>query len=242
MVSVTIIKIQKKKHVSDISNDDSTTRAIDDIIIHNNQPEQRSSTVLSGDIHHHHHYHDDNSSSTTQCLTLLPGNQNLSEMFEKISNQLTVVLIQLQSLHEKTEPLKGKIDSLEEVIGELLKEKDNGTKLVLIGNDPPHGSNVYEAIRGVITDRLELYDLSSSIKLAKFVEGGIMFEVNNSIEKHRIMLRAQERFNTDKRKIVEYNGQKDRTPKSELPEIYYRTSNTNLDSEESDGTDRVLFV
>lgn len=187
------------------------------------------STVVSGDIHHHHHYYNETTSSTEQCQT----------SFEKISNQLSVILIQLQSLHDKTGPLMSKVDSLEEVIGELLKDKDNGTKLILIGNTPPSDSNVYEAIRGVIVDRLDLNDLSSSIKFAKLVNGGIMFEVKTSIEKHRILIRAQERFNTDKRKIVEYSSNEESNQKPEVPEIYYRSLNAESKSDETD--DKVLF-
>lgn len=149
--------------------------------------------------------------------------------------------MQLKSLHDKTEPLMSKVDSLEEVIGELLKEKDNGTRLLLIGNNPPHDSNAYEAIRGVITDTLGLYDLSSSIKFAELVNGGIMFELKNAIEKHRILIRAQERFNTDKRKIVDFCFNEGSN--SDIPDIFYRTGITEKSVEEtkSDNDDRLVF-
>lgn len=201
------------------------------------EPNSKLQTVISGEIHHHHHYYNENTSTIKQCQV---GNASF-EFCEKISNQLNVVLLQLQSLHDKTAPLKNKIDSLEEVIGELLKDKNNETKLILIGNRPPHNSNVYDDIRGVITDRLDLNDLSSSIKFAKLTDSGIVFEVKTSIEKHRILLRAQERFNTDQRKIVEYNSVvEEKKSKSDVPEIYFRTTNTEKTVDESD--DRVLFV
>lgn len=151
--------------------------------------------------------------------------------------------MQLKSLHDKTEPLRSKVDSLEEVIGELLKEKDNGTKLLLIGKNPPHDSNAYEAIRGVITDTLGLYDLSSSIKFAALVDGGIMFELKNSIEKHRILIRARERFNTDKRKIVDFCSNEGSKANSDIPDIFYRTGITEKSVEEtkSDNDDRLFF-
>lgn len=194
------------------------------------------STVLSGDIHHYHHYYNETSG---QCQTESKSN----EFFGKITNQLNVVLMQLQSLHDKTGPLKEKIDSLEEVIGELLKDKDNRTMLLLIGNNPPHDSNVYDAIRGVITDALELHDLSSSIKFAKLVNSGIKFEVKNSIEKYRILVRARERFNTDKRKIVEYHFNEEKKSNSDVPELYFRAGNTEKSVEEdnTDVVERFLF-
>lgn len=218
--------------ITEFSNYGNTTEVVEDVILEASKPKQ--STIISGDIHHHHYYNEN--TSTTKCQTV-----NTSLQFEKITNQLNVVLLQLQSLHDKTEPLKNKVDSLEEVINELLKDKNNGTKLILIGNKPPHDSNVYEDIRGVITDRLDLNDLSSSIKFAKLTNNGIVFEVKTSIEKHRILLRAQERFNTDQRKIVEYNSSVEETKiNSDVPEIYFRTTNTERNVDESD--DRVLFV
>ncbi len=200
----------------------------------------KQSTVLSGDIHHHHHYYNDPSASTPPSSQCQNDNKS-NEFFEKITNQLNVVLMQIQSLHDKTAPLKSKIDSLEEVIGELLRDKDNGTKLLLLGAKHPHDSNAYEAIRGVISDRLDLHDLSSSIKFAEIVNGCIVFEVKNSIDKHRILIRAQERFNTDKRKIVDFRLDK---PNSEIPEIFYRTDITERIAEEETQTeivDRFLF-
>lgn len=151
--------------------------------------------------------------------------------------------MQLQSLHDKTAPLKNKIDSLEEVIGELLKEKDNGTKLLLIGTNPPHDSNAYESIRGVITDRLDLFDLSSSIKFAEIVKGGILFEMKNSIDKQRILIRAQERFNTDKRKIIDFHSDEQNDSNSQIPEIFFRTGNTekSVEKPQVDVADRFLF-
>jgi len=222
--------------VKELRHIDEATTVAEDVIVQ--QLNQQQSTVLSGDIHHHHHYYNENSSTyAAHCPTV-------DQSLEKISNQLNVVLEQIKSLHDKTEPLKNKIDSLEEVIGELLKGKDNGTKLLLIGHNPPYDSNVYEAIRGVIIDRLDLHDLSSSIKFAKLEKNGIMFELKTSIEKQRILLRAQERFNTDKRKIVNYSSNEERKLNSEVPEVYFRTSDKELHSDESQSNinDRILFL
>lgn len=225
---------------TELNNDNQSTNVAESVVMEGTRPNLKQSTIVSGDIHHYHHYYNETSSTTAQC----PTENKPNEFYEKISNQLNVVLMQLQSLHDKTEPLKSKIDSLEEVIGELLKDKDSGTKLLLIGNNPPHDSNAYEAIRGVIIDRLDLNDLSSSIKFAELVNGGVMFEVKNSIEKQRILVRARERFNTDKRKIVECGNEECRS-ESDIPEIYFRTGNSNteksLEETPSDIVDRFLF-
>lgn len=221
---------------TELYNDNQSTNVIaEGILMENAGVNLKQSTILSGDIHHYHHFYNE-TSSAAQCETETKSN----EFFVKISNQLNVVLMQLQSLHDKTEPLKSKIDSLEEVIGELLKDKDNGTKLLFIGNNPPHDSNAYEAVRAVITDRLDLHDLSASIKFAKFVNGGIMFEVKHSIEKQRILIRAQERFNTDKRKIVDYCFREKSKTNSEISGIDHRISNTEK-TVEADQSDMFVF-
>lgn len=227
---------------TELYSDNPSTNLDESIRVESPGPYLKQSTSVSGDIHHYHHYYNETPSSS-QCNT----NNISNDLFQKVSNQLNVILMQLKSLHEKTDPLRSKIDSLEEVIGELLKEKDNGTKLLLIGKNPPHDSNAYEAIRGVIIDGLGLYDMSSSIKFAEFVKGGILFELKTSIDKHRILIRAQERFNTDKRKIVEYSLNEENEPNSDVPEIFYRTgsntSNTEKSLEESDSdiVERFLF-
>ncbi|XP_037024347.1 uncharacterized protein LOC119066151 [Bradysia coprophila] len=231
---------QQQFVVKELFNDDIYSNIAEVVVVDNPNSNCNPSTILAGDIHHHHHHYSETSQTTSQC----PSDNKSNEFFEKITKQLNVVLMQLQSLHDKTAPLTNKINSLEEVIGELLKDKDNGTKLLLIGTNPPQDSNAYEAIRGVITDRLDLNDLSASIKFAEILkEGGIMFEVKTSIEKHRILIRAQERFNTDKRKIVNFGYNDKSKPNSEVPDIFHRTGDTEKSMEETqtDVGDRFVF-
>ncbi|KAJ6645922.1 Beta-1,3-glucan-binding protein [Pseudolycoriella hygida] len=221
--------------VRELYNDEKPADVTESVLGESITANYKEFTSVSGDIHHYHHYEEKTSSG--QCQ----NDKMINELFLKISSQLNVVLMQLKSLHDKTDPLKNKIDSLEEVVDELLKDRGNGTKLLLIGNNPPKDSNAYEAIRGVITDALGLYDLSSSIKFAEIVEDGIIFELKNSIEKHRILVRAQDRFNTDKRKIVEYSSKDENKTNSEIPDIYFRLDVSEKNTEEKPDDDVLLF-
>lgn len=230
---------QQQFVVKELFNDDIYSNIAEVVIVDNPNSNCNPSTMLAGDIHHHHHHYNEPSQSTSHC----PSESKSNEYFEEISKQLNVVLVQLQSLHDKTAPLNNKIDSLEQVIGELLKEKDIGTKLLLIGSNPPHDTNAYEAIRGVITDRLDLNDLSGSIKFAEILkEGGIMFEVKNPIEKQRILIRAQERFNTVKRKIVDFNCNDECKPNADVPDIFHRAgTDKSVEETQTDAVDRFVF-
>lgn len=169
---------------------------------------------ISSEIHHHHHYHYDSSAapvppvpphdSSTITTAADPLSCNTS-YFEKIVNQLNVTLAQLQSLHDKTEPLNAKINSLEEVLRELLEDTEIGTKLLLTGNPPPE-KNLFEAVRGVITEKLDLHDLSENIVSAEQNSDGIVFEMATSVDKKRILFRARDLLKSSSLHIVDFDA------------------------------------
>lgn len=110
----------------------------------------------------------------------------------------------LPAQNEHASLLYVQVESLREVLGELIKDKNVGTQLLLIGQQPP-GTNALEAIRQLITEKLELIDLEHKIQQAYQTEYGIFFEMTSSIEKLRILSRARNRLNYSNYQITDFN-------------------------------------
>lgn len=145
--------------------------------------------------------------ATTQRThtTTIPTNSHCDcsrDQLNHISNQLNVTLMQLNSLHAKMDPLTNEVESLKEVVMELTKNKNIGTQLLLTGQQPPEG-NPLEAIRSLITDKLDLYDLENKILHAQRTSSGLLFEMSSEIDKKRILLRAEKRLTNSPYQIID---------------------------------------
>lgn len=127
-----------------------------------------------------------------------------------ILNQLNTTLMQLNSLNVVVNPLRQQVESLTELLQELIKDKDIGTKLQLVGEVPR--TNPVETIRDLLTDRLQLYDLDTKILQAEYTNNGISFEMSSPIDKKRILFRASKLLKKSNYKIVDpesYNYEND---------------------------------
>lgn len=83
------------------------------------------------------------------------------------------------------------VDSLNEVILDLLKDTNMHSKLVLVGKTKENNdSSAMEQVKRFLVHFLELYDLGKKIKTAKYLDCGIYFEMSSIVDKKRILLRA----------------------------------------------------
>lgn len=95
------------------------------------------------------------------------------------------------------ENMKLKIATLSEVVDELIDSQNSNTKLLLTGAQIDQTTNLFELIRHIILDRLELKDLKNDIYSATRTKKGIVFDVASGLDKRRILARARERLNRD---------------------------------------------
>lgn len=133
---------------------------------------------------------------TTNC-----GNNNNADDLGLIVNQLNATLMQLNTLNAIVNPLRKQVESLTELLQEVIKDSDIGTKLLLVGHVPI--TNPVETVRDLITDRLQLYDLDTKIHQADYTPEGILFEMSSSIDKKRILFRATKLLKNTNFKIVD---------------------------------------
>lgn len=94
------------------------------------------------------------------------------------------------------ENMKLKVATLSEVVDELINSNSN-TKLVLTGATIDQSTNLFELVRHIILDRLDLKDLKNDIYSATRTKKGIVFDVASGLDKRRILARARERLNRD---------------------------------------------
>ncbi|XP_055386467.1 uncharacterized protein LOC129615342 [Condylostylus longicornis] len=116
----------------------------------------------------------------------VPVNQNLpsENLIETLDIQSELLTCSFQ------------VDSLNEVILDLLKDTNMHSKLVLVGKPQTRNSAIDE-VRRFLVQFLELYDLGIKIKKAEYLPCGILFEMSSIIDKKRILLRAS----TDMRNV-----------------------------------------
>ncbi|KAL5279351.1 GNBPA2 family protein [Megaselia abdita] len=132
-----------------------------------------------------------------------------------IVNQLNTTLMQLSSLNAIVNPLRTQVESLTELLQEVIKDSDIGTKLLLQGYVPI--TNPVETVRDLITERLHLYDLNTKILQADYTDEGILFEMSSPIDKKRILFRASKYLTNKNHKIVDpqsYKYENEKKPKN----------------------------
>lgn len=103
---------------------------------------------------------------------------------------------QMRQVMAALENMKLKVATLSEVVDELINSNSN-TKLILTGATLESTTNLFELVRHIILDRLELKDLKNDIYSATRTKKGIVFDVASGLDKRRILARARERFRGD---------------------------------------------
>lgn len=94
------------------------------------------------------------------------------------------------------ENMKLKVTTLSDVVDELINSNSN-TKLILTGATFDQTTNLFELVRHIILDRLDLKDLKNDIYSATRTKKGIVFDVASGLDKRRILARARERLSGD---------------------------------------------
>lgn len=117
------------------------------------------------------------------------GGGNGASSIQQLTHQMRQVMAALENM-------KLKVATLSEVVDELINSNSN-TKLLLTGATVETSTNLFELVRHIILDRLELKDLKNDIYSATRTKKGIVFDVASGLDKRRILARARERFRGD---------------------------------------------
>jgi len=122
------------------------------------------------------------------------GSENNRNLEEKV-REMTAIL----------ENMKFRLSSLTEVVEDLIQQSNIGTKLLLTGAKIEPGTNLFELLRYVLLERLELKDLKNDIYSATRTKDGVVFDVASALDKKRILTRSRERLTDDEDiRIVDY--------------------------------------
>lgn len=121
------------------------------------------------------------------------GGGGSAATIQQLSQQMRQVMTALENM-------KLKVATLSEVVDELINSNSN-TKLLLTGATIESTTNLFELVRHIILDRLELKDLKNDIYSATRTKKGIVFDVASGLDKRRILARARERFRGDEEEL-----------------------------------------
>lgn len=169
--------------------------------------------VTPQEIHHHHHHYLPES-AYGNCGA--PGGNNFGagggfgggsgstsddnnerETIKTLSAKMREVMIAIESM-------KTKIATLSDVVDELINTSGSA-KLLLTGAKLDATTNLFELVRHVVLDRLDLKDLRNDIYSATRTKDGVVFDVASGLDKRRILARARERFvGSDELRIQDY--------------------------------------
>lgn len=119
--------------------------------------------------------------------------QGSANSIQQLTHQMRQVMIALENM-------KLKVATLSEVVDELINSNSN-TKLLLTGANVDATTNLFDLVRHIILDRLELKDLKNDIYSATRTKKGIVFDVASGLDKRRILARARERFRGDEEEL-----------------------------------------
>lgn len=114
------------------------------------------------------------------------GGAGAAASIQQLTHQMRQVMAALENM-------KLKVATLSEVVDELINSNTN-TKLLLTGAKVDTTTNLFDLVRHIILDRLELKDLKNDIYSATRTKKGIVFDVASGLDKRRILARARERF------------------------------------------------
>lgn len=158
--------------------------------------------------HHHHHYLPDLSQGSCGPAAGFGGGSggssssgnggiNENETIKTLSAKLREVMAAVESM-------KTKVATLSDVVDELINASGSA-KLLLTGAKLEATTNLFELVRHVILDRLDLKDLRNDIYSATRTKDGVVFDVASGLDKRRILARARERFTgSDELRIQDY--------------------------------------
>lgn len=121
------------------------------------------------------------------------GGSGGAATIQQLTHQMRQVMVALENM-------KLKVATLSEVVDELINSNSN-TKLLLTGATIESTTNLFELVRHIILDRLELKDLKNDIYSATRTKKGIVFDVASGLDKRRILARARERFRGDEEEL-----------------------------------------
>lgn len=160
--------------------------------------------VFPQEVHHYHHHYLP-TIPNTGCGPI-PNSFGSNGQFPQPNSQDSgqQLFRQMRQVMVALENMKLKVATLSEVVDELINSNSNA-KLLLTGANIDTTTNLFELVRHVILDKLELKDLKNDIYSATRTKNGIVFDVASGLDKRRILGRARERFrDVDGLRIQDY--------------------------------------
>lgn len=154
--------------------------------------------------HHHHHYLPDLSQGSCGPAGGLGGGGSSSNGGINENETIKTLSAKLREVMATVESMKTKVATLSDVVDELINASGSA-KLLLTGAKLEATTNLFELVRHVILDRLDLKDLRNDIYSATRTKDGVVFDVASGLDKRRILARARERFTgSDELRIQDY--------------------------------------
>lgn len=156
--------------------------------------------------HHHHHYLPDTQRGS--CGSGIGGNE-FGNNFGGIGGgndkeNIRQIMIKLREMMITLDSVKMRLSTLSDVVDELINA-GGSAKLLLTGAKLDATTNLFELVRHVVLDRLDLKDLRNDIYSATRTKEGVVFDVASGLDKRRILARARERFTEkDELRIQDY--------------------------------------
>lgn len=164
--------------------------------------------------HHHHHYLPESRGNCSPEPDFGGGSFDNSPTSER--EQIRQLMIKMREIIASVESVKTRIATLSDVVDELINNQSGSAKLLLIGAKLEQTTNLFELVRHVLLDRLDLKDLRNDIYSATRTKEGVVFDVASGLDKRRILTRARERFTDNSElRIVDYYDEKADGEKSE---------------------------
>lgn len=173
--------------------------------------------VFPQEVHHYHHHYlpGINSGcsgapppSPTPNFGSTPSSFGANSQYQpptaNSQEGIQQLILQMRQVMAAIENMKLKVATLSDVVDELINSNSNA-KLLLTGASLDTTTNLFELVRHVILDKLELKDLKNDIYSATRVKNGIVFDVASGLDKRRILTRARERLrDEDGIRITDY--------------------------------------
>lgn len=158
--------------------------------------------VFPQEVHHYHHHDLLGVQAQGTCGSTPHSRQQPTSAQDSIA--IKQMAEQIRQLSIALENMKLKVTTLSDVVDELINSNSN-TKLLLTGANIDSTTNLFELVRHVVLDILELKDLKNDIYSATRTKNGIVFDVASGLDKRRILARARERFgDDDELRILDY--------------------------------------
>lgn len=154
--------------------------------------------------HHHHHYLPETQRGNCGSGGDFGGNFGGGGGGQSDRDSIRQIMSKIREMMTTLDSVKMRLATMSDVVDELINA-GGSAKLLLTGAKLDATTNLFELVRHVVLDRLDLKDLRNDIYSATRTKEGVVFDVASGLDKRRILARARERFTEkDELRIQDY--------------------------------------